>query len=314
VPEAGSGRLDSADMVWDTEQYWKKARRYAELAAQSERENWERPFWLSLAVEFLARACLTKIHPVLNADPEQDGANLLYAFGCELKGQPKSLPIHAVFLRLEKILPESFSKPRREFCDYFSNLRNQELHTSELPFESLSEQKWLPRFYDVCAVLCKQLEKSLPALFDAKEAETAEELIVALKKEKVSKVHTKMASHRHVFEGKPPEERTRIASEQATLSNAWAGTKTKVKCPACGSLACLQGRVERVSKPMWDEPELVVKNIVLASHLECKACDLVLADIEELLIAEIEPHFEYFETVDLHEYHESDYGEEYDNM
>src|SRR5205814_1696322 len=109
------------------------------------------------------------IHPVLNADPEHDGVHLLYAFGCELKGQPKSLPIHAVFLRLEKILPESFSKPRREFCDYFSNLRNQELHTSELPFESLSEQKWLPRFYDVCAVLCKQLGKSLPELFDAEE-------------------------------------------------------------------------------------------------------------------------------------------------
>src|SRR5260370_861818 len=42
-------------------------------------------------------------------------------------------------LRLQKILPEEFNKPRREFCDFFSNIRNQELHTCDLPFEALSE-------------------------------------------------------------------------------------------------------------------------------------------------------------------------------
>jgi hypothetical protein len=142
-------------MIWDSDQYWKKAVRYAEMASEPERGSWERPFWLSLALEFLARASLTKIHPALNADPEGEGNNLLYAFGYELKGQPKSLPIRAVFLRLQKILPETFTKPRREFCDYFSNLRNQELHTSELPFESLREANWLARCYDVCLVLCE---------------------------------------------------------------------------------------------------------------------------------------------------------------
>src|SRR5260370_861815 len=85
-------------MIWDSDQYWKKAIRYAEIASQTERERWERPFWLSLALEFLARSALTKIHPALNADPEGEGLNLLYAFGFELKGQPKSLPIHAVLL------------------------------------------------------------------------------------------------------------------------------------------------------------------------------------------------------------------------
>src|ERR1041384_1852224 len=139
-------------MVWDCEQYWKKAVRYAEMGSDTERDTWKRTFWLSLALEFLARASLTKIHPALNADPEGEGNNLLYAFGYELKGQPKSLPIHAVFLRLQQILPETFTKPRREFCDYFSNLRNQELHTSELPFESLREANWLARCYDVCLV------------------------------------------------------------------------------------------------------------------------------------------------------------------
>jgi len=124
-------------MVWDTEQYWRKTVRYVELASHLERESWERPFWLSLALEFLARASLTKVHPALNADPEGDGLNLLYAFGFKLKGQPKSLPIHAVLLRLQRIIPETFTEPRRTFCDFLSNERNKELHTCELPFDAL---------------------------------------------------------------------------------------------------------------------------------------------------------------------------------
>jgi hypothetical protein len=300
-------------MVWDSEQYWKKAVRYAETASDTERDPWERPFWLSLALEFLARASLTKIHPALNADPEGEGANLLYAFGFELKGQPKSLPIHAVFLRLQKILPETFTKPRREFRDYFSNLRNQELHTSDLSFESLSETKWLARCYDVCSVLCEHLGKALVDLF-GEEATSAEGLIKALKADKLTAVKSKIAAHNKVFKEKEEKERNQIAGQQAMLSAEWSRTQTKVNCPACTSWARLQGTVERVSRPIYDGGELYVKNVVMANRMECKACGLVLADIDELHIAEIEPHFEYNEVTDLHDYHESDFGQEYDNM
>ena len=300
-------------MVWESEQYWKKAIRYVEMASEPECEAWERPFWLSLALEFLARASLTKIHPALNADPEGEGVNLLYAFGYELKGQPKSLPIHAVFLRLQKILPDAFTKPRREFCDYFSNLRNQELHTSELAFESVSETKWLARCYDVCQILCDHIGKTLNDLF-GEEAESAEALIKALKAEKTSAVKSKIAAHKKVFDEKPPEERKQIAAKQATLSEGWVGTATRIKCPACESWARIKGAVERISKPIYNEGELFVKNVVLANRLECKACGLVLADIDELHIAEIEPHFEFNEVTELHDYHEADFGPEYDNM
>jgi hypothetical protein len=300
-------------MVWDTEQYWRKAKRYIELASAPEREEWERPFWFSLAVEFLARACLTKIHPALNADPQEEGVHLLFAFGYELTGQPKSLPAHAVYARLEKMFPDRFRKPDKDFCGFFSNLRNQELHTGELPFESLSEKKWLPHFYEVCAVLCELLGKQIDDLL-GDETETAKALIATLKKEKTSSVQSKIADHRRVFRSKAPEEQKKLVAEQAILSNAWGGTTKKMQCPACGAWARLEGRVERVSKPIYEDPELLVKNVVVANRLECKACELVLNDIEELLIADIEPHFEFYETVDLHDYHEPDFGPEYNNM
>lgn len=301
-------------MVWDSEQYWEKARRYIEMADQPEREPWERPFWLSLAMEFLARAALTKVHPALNADPEGDGLNILYAFGFELKGQPKSLPIHAVLLRLQKILPESFTKPRREFCDFFANLRNQELHTADLAFEGLAESKWLARFYDICLVLCEELGKTPEALLGTEEAQAAKDLVKTLKSDKISAVKSKIAAHQSVFEARPADERTKVAGEVNALSKQWITTRTKVNCPACKNAAQLQGSIERVSRPFYDGEQLLEKVIVRAHRLECMACGLALADIDELHVAEIEPHFEYLQETELHDYHEPDYYEEYDNM
>jgi hypothetical protein len=301
-------------MVWESEQYWKKAIRYVELAYEPEREPWEKPFWLSLALEFLARAALTKIHPALNADPQEDGLNLLYAFGYELKGQPKSLPIHAVLLRLQKILPNSFSRPHREFCDFFANTRNQELHTTELPFESLTELKWLARFYDVCLVLCEHLGKEPQELLGDDQIKTAKDLVKALKSEKVGTVKKKIAAHATVFAEKVAEEKAQAIAHTKGISWQWLKTSTRAPCPACGNDARLQGHVERISRPFYDGEGLKQEITVLADKLDCPVCNLNLSDIEELHIAELEPHFRYYEETELHEYHEYDHAQEYDNM
>ncbi len=125
---------------------------------------------------------------------------------------------------------------------------------------------------------------------------------------------SKIAAHKKVFEEKTQTERTQIRVQQATLVNSWYANQTKVACPACKCWARLQGTLERVSEPFYNGEELLVKNVVLANRLECKGCDLVLADIDELHIAEIEPHFEYYEVTELHRYHEEEFGQEYDNM
>jgi hypothetical protein len=127
---------------WDSDGFWLKSKTYIERANEKDHASAEFAFWSSLALEFLARSALTKVHPALNADPQQD-TNLLYGFGFEIAGQPRSLPIHSVFARLEKIVPD-FGKPQRDLCDFIGLLRNQELHTAELPFEDLKASKWCP--------------------------------------------------------------------------------------------------------------------------------------------------------------------------
>lgn len=143
-------------MKWDSEQYYQKAKLYMDRANSFEHNQMEFPLWSSLAIEMLARAALTSVHPVLNADPREPD-NLFHALEIESKKQPKSIPYHAVLKRLEVIV-ESFGETQRQLCDYLGYLRNDELHSAELAFERLPESKWLPRYYEVCLVLVEFME------------------------------------------------------------------------------------------------------------------------------------------------------------
>lgn len=86
--------------AWDSEGLWKKAKLFMDQANESDHGSSEFAFFASLALECLARSALTKVHPVLNADPRDD-SNVLYACGYTF-AKPRSLPAHSVYLRVEK--------------------------------------------------------------------------------------------------------------------------------------------------------------------------------------------------------------------
>jgi hypothetical protein len=65
---------------WDSEGLWKKAKLFMDRANEHDQSSPEFAFFASLCVECLGRSALTKIHPVLNADPRDD-SNILYACG-----------------------------------------------------------------------------------------------------------------------------------------------------------------------------------------------------------------------------------------
>ncbi len=298
--------------IWDPNQYWEKAQLYASRSAEDGREEWERPFWSVLALELLARAALCNIHPVLNADP-QDEFNIFYAVGLDIKKHPRSIPIHSVLARLERFLPE-FTKPLREFCDFFVMVRNREFHTSEIAFEGLAEAEWLPRYYKTCQTLCNSLGSKLDDLFGSDEAATALKLIGALESGRMAAVKKQIAAHRATFGAKPDDERQALKKEQEVVSKTWRTPDTAVQCPSCGSLAKLGGDLEKVSEPQYREGELLVEETYLASRLECGACGLVLKDIDELHQTGIDPHFTWVRSTDLHAYYDPEYYEEYNNM
>lgn len=298
--------------MWDSKQLWMKAKTYAELANKVPHNNPHFPFWSSLSLEFLGRAALTKIHPVLNADPRED-TNLLYACGFSIVGQPRSIPAHSLFLRLEKTVP-GFTKSQRELCDFLAMLRNQELHTGELPFANLKESKWLPRYYETCKILCASLKKTLPDLFDKDIAATAETLISTLAKQTESAVKQRIADHAKAFISKSKSERSKMTREaRIALLRPRPAIKYE-PCPACKTKGTLSGDLIKELAPKYVDDRLSIDQEFLASQFTCLACGLTLKNADEVALAGMEPRFTDTRETDLHELYEPEYEEEYDNM
>lgn len=301
-------------MKWDSEALWRKAVLYIDRANQYKHKSTEFPFWSALALELLARAALTKTHPALNADPRDD-LNLLYAFGFIRTEQPKSLAIHAVFLRLEKTVL-GFGKVQRELCDYLTFLRNEELHSADLPFETLKESKWLPRYYETCQVLCGYLEKELDDLLGTEVAESARKLIGTLDKNLESIVKTKIAAHTNVFQAKSAgaQKAALEAAQRITLNNPWGPNATTHNCPACGAPGLLRGELIKEFKPIYEYESLLIDREFLAVQFSCPACDLDLKNHEEIAHSPIEPRFTRRRHTDLHELLEPEEPDPYMNM
>lgn len=298
--------------MWDSHQLWLKAKAYADRANEIAHDNPEFPLWSALSLELLARAALTKVHPVLNADP-RDTVSIMYACGLSVPGQPKSIPAHSVFLRLEKIVP-GFSKAQREVCEFLALLRNQELHTSELAFANLKESKWLPRYYEVCKVLADFTGKTLVDLLGEDIGAIADSLITALERETESAVKKRIAQHAKDFGSQPENVREQLKLEATIAVKApRQGTKRQT-CPACGTDGVLSGTLIKELEPQYVDDRLFIDQEYLANEFQCLACGLKLQDVEEIAIAEMEPRFTDYRQTSLHELYEPDMIEEYDNM
>lgn len=131
---------------WSYDSLLAKSKLYMGRALSANRESAMFPFWSSLALEFIGRATLAKIHPVLIADP-REGSNILHAFGFRpSKASPKTIGAKTIFLRLQKIVPE-FTTKEESFCHSMVEKRNEELHTGTPAFENYNTSNWLPHYY-----------------------------------------------------------------------------------------------------------------------------------------------------------------------
>jgi hypothetical protein len=297
---------------WAVGELWLKAKMYSDKASDVDQSSSDFPFWSSLSLELLGRAALSHIHPVLNADP-QDEANILYALGINIASQPRSIPAHSVYLRCEKLI-EDFKKPQREICDYIALKRNQEIHTGELPFEDFKLSEWLPRYYEAAAILCEAIDKSLADLLGDEIAQSAEKLIAALNKGLETSVKSMIAAHAKVFNLKPPDEQAKLRTTAEVVAQTYRRNAVGHVCPACGSRGVLAGELIKSMKPVLEEGDLIVEQVFLASQFTCTACGLNLKNINEIHWANIEPRFSLHASTSLHELYQPEYEDEYDNM
>jgi hypothetical protein len=319
-------------MDWKSAPLYNKAKLYANRAHSEPVDSALFAFWMSLAVELLARSALSRIHPVLLADPrEQD--NIHYAFGIVPKTVPKSIPAKALFARCSVFI-SGFTDKMSAHCLIIADRRNSELHTGAAAFEDIDNSKWLPATYEVLEVLLTHLKHDfLDFLGDhaAVAIETLKDRRDTIKKE----VQDKLAVSRRYYQGLTAEaqkDASLAAGQKIALWMKESWLRRKEHCPACDNTAVIGGETVGRSPVRIDEDSNSISREVrvLPNKLRCAFCSLVLNSFQELreadrgtifTVEETEDPIEFFginpeEYIDIGElisrYGEEEYGG-YDN-
>lgn len=306
-------------MSWEQKPLWDKARLYIEQALAQDREQSSFGLWAAMALELLARSAVAKTSPLLLAEPDREQRNILYALGLGVGGAPKSIGTVQV-LSLCKILIPNFTEDEFKAASALIGRRNEELHTGEAAFLSFPTQKWLPGFYRCCNVLNGYLGESLESLLGDEEAKVARKTLEETEANLLDKVKALIAAHRKVFESKDQQERDRLALEAEQQGRMLSHQKHhRVKCPACGCTATVQGDVYGGEQVEHNAGKIIVRQNVVPTRFNCSACELKLIGYGELLAADIADHFthrtefspeDYYELVDpLNEEVMRDYAE-----
>lgn len=304
-------------MIWDSGSLFDKAAVYFQRSFSSDRDDDWFPLGITMGFEFLARSALAKIHPVLLADPQQ-GENLLYAFGYSSKKPPRSVPLKTVLHRLTVVV-DDFVDDDFKFCTSVIEMRNAEVHSADLPFETFKSTTWLPQLMKNCQTLCEFLDKSLEELIGEEDADAVDEMITGLEERLKSEALQTVANVKTEFSSLAVEtrlERIRNANEEVLRIRRLADKI--VKCPSCEADALLRGKVVRSLDAIPTEEGVKEKLVIMPSSLECIACGLSLNEHGHLYHLKLGDQYEvstitdpsdYFGIeFDPEEYFEPDYG------
>jgi hypothetical protein len=274
---------------WTVETLWEKGKSYLTGAFAEGRDTPRFPFFAALSLEFIARAVVANRHPALLADP-QGGDSILYAFGLPSTAQPKSIKITLVFARI-KLLVGDFSDDDIKFCNFFIDLRNRELHTGDMAFEHVPTGRWLPRYYAVLAKLIGHLGHKLSDVVGTAEAEAAEEIIAAMKNNRIKEVKARIAAAAKKFFSLPSDEQDMaLIQDGMQFSHETYESGDAVfrrKCPCC------EGGGRITAKKIGETPERLAdgevkyQEIYTPSSFECSVCGLVLNGYDELIVEEM---------------------------
>jgi hypothetical protein len=277
------------------------------------------PFWSSLALEFLARATLAHISPILLAETsDPDGRNMLHALGLVPKIKnfvPKSLQTSDVLTRCEQIVP-NFTKDLELFCRGLTNKRNEELHSGGLPFTQLQNYTWLPRFYEASSVFLEFQGKKLSDFIGSEEANAAEVMLKAVADEAAKNVQKLINAHAEVWKNKDQKEKDVLIAAAEKAARPWRGHV--VDCPACSSKALLHGEEIRQQPPVLENEELVVRSFMLPTELICEGCGLTIKGHNQLYAAGFGSQFTNtvkYDPVEFYaeEFERDDDGPEFNN-
>lgn len=298
-------------MSWDKDSLLTKSKIFFEKASQEDKEQIFFGLFCAMGLEVLARAAVSKVSPTLLAEPDKEQQNLLHALDlASAKGQRKSIGTAQV-LNLCRILIIEFTDENLKAASAIINRRNEEVHTGSAAFIEYKTHQWVEGFYKCCKVLAEFLGETLESLFDEEEAKMAQVIIAGTEAKVLEKVKSLIAAHAKVFESKDDAERAELKAEAEKQGELLSHSKHhRVECPACKSVATVQGDVYGKDQIENAEDEIIVRQNVIPTKFACPACGLKLNGYRELVVSGLGAHFTHRTHFTPAEYYDM---EEYDD-
>ena len=297
--------------MWDYDGLIGKARVYFERAESvAEADDDAFAVWLLLGMEFLLRAPLAKVSPMLLADPNGDAILHAAGFpsGSDAK-EPKSIQATTVITRLRRII-EAFTAAREDDATILTALRNRELHTSEAVLASIDIPLWLPRFTRVAEVICTHLGLDATDVVGKEVMDWGRALVDAEDKKLAHEVATRIATAKAFAEQLTG---TEVHDRWETARASRKYPAVVVDCPACGLKVAVELEPIRTTNERLDNDEIVRDIISVARGLHCPVCNLALTSTAEVSTAGLPQQHtrtetETFEERILSSYEPDDYG------
>ncbi|WP_353859770.1 hypothetical protein [Azospirillum formosense] len=297
-------------MSWNEEPLFNKAKLYMQRASDENVSSPWFPFWASLSLEFLCRAALAKVSPVLLADAS-DVDNILYALGSNISRSPKSIAMAEVVRRCMKVVTR-FDQKKAEYALKMIEARNAELHSGEVVFEAATLGDWQASHYALVQVLLEHLGRTMEDYLGAGLAARAKGMLDAQSAETEKSVKQRIANAKKWFEqltAEDQEENKGRENRAVELAARRAHTKECI-CPSCGSKAVIGGQVTDRGEPKLSEDGISIEVRVLPTEFRCYVCNLRMSGYNELSIAgfgqiysqtEIEDPVEFLQ-IDVNDY------------
>ena len=291
-------------MIWEQEPLFAKARLFFQRASNDSSNEPLYGLWCSLCLELLARAALASISPTLLAKPDNDHKHLLHALDRGSEKNPRiSISATKVFGLCNNLFAE-FDDDDEQISLALTNRRNEELHSGGAAFEEYPSSQWLTGFYHACNSLCSAISVPLESLFGTEEADVAQDMMSKSRQDAKKRVNDLISAHKTAFLLKSSDEQEKAKLDAESIGSDLA-TKHhhRVTCPACGSIATVQGRPFGKEYITNNEDEIIVKQAVAPKSFSCSACGLTLDGYVELEVAGLGGHYTRKTTVSPEEYY-----------
>jgi hypothetical protein len=243
--------------VWSVDSLFTKSQLYALRMTSAESGSGEQALWSAALLEFLARAALANISPVLLAD-EKNWRNISFALGKNATAKrfnPSSIGIKEVLARLSEF-DARVTQEVINFCASHFDKRNSELHSGEFAFVNYGSSSWLPKFFHACEVFLICMDRQLTDLFS--EVEHIRSLIDSLSDQTAQSVSADIVAYKKVWSDKSCQDKETLTQRASLWASRHVGHR--VRCPACTCEALVFGTPTGQVTTLADEDGIEQKN------------------------------------------------------